>query len=180
MQSRPLDVDELELFFKDNHTYLCLVSLTIVKDHEVAKDVVQDFFISFWERRNSIRISTSFKAYAVKAIKNLSIQYLRENKKEESLIKELGYKDSYELKPFEKTGNRKKLQELLTKLPENRRNIFISYVIYGQSYAEIAENNGISVNTVKTQMKRAYRFLRSEAKPDMLYFLMLSSPVHFM
>lgn len=73
----------------------------------------------------------------------------------------------------QKIGNKKRLQELIDRLPESRRKIFISYVIYGQSYSEIAENNGVSVNTVKTQMKRAYRFLRSEANPDLLYFCLV-------
>jgi RNA polymerase sigma factor (sigma-70 family) len=65
----------------------------------------------------------------------------------------------------------KKLQELLNRLPEKRRNILMSVVVHGHSYAEIAESNGISVNTVKTQMKRAYAFLRREADKDLLYLL---------
>lgn len=173
MKSQPLSVGDLESFFKDNHAYLCLVALAVVKDGDVAKDIVQDFFISYWERRNSVTFTVSFKAYAVKAVKNLSLQHVRTQRRQELLMKNLVQVPSVENGPQERVGNRKKLQELVQRLPESRRKIFISYVIYGQSYSEIAENNGISVNTVKTQMKRAYGFLRSEANPDILYFLFL-------
>ena len=67
-----------------------------------------------------------------------------------------------------------KLEELMSRLPEGRRSIFMSFVVNGQSYSEIAENNGISVNTVKTQMKRAYAFLRKEATEDLLYLFVLA------
>lgn len=43
MQKPPLTIEELELFFKSNHAFLCLVALSIVKDKDVAKDIVQDF-----------------------------------------------------------------------------------------------------------------------------------------
>ncbi|SHJ57025.1 RNA polymerase sigma-70 factor [Pseudozobellia thermophila] len=174
MKFSPLDVEDLEAFFKENHTYLCLVALAIVRDGDVAKDIVQDFFISYWEKRKSVKFTVSFKAYAVKAVRNLSLQHLRKVKRQELLVEHLTYGDKAENEAQESLGNRQKLHELLQRLPESRRKIFISYVIYGQSYSEIAENNGISINTVKTQMKRAYGFLRSEANPDILYFLFLS------
>ncbi|MUH34800.1 sigma-70 family RNA polymerase sigma factor [Zobellia amurskyensis] len=173
MKLQPLNVEGLEFFFREHYAYLCLVSLAIVKDSDVSKDIVQDFFISYWERRNRVNLTVSFKAYAVRAIKNLSQQHLRNITKEESLIQELSYSRNINQEHTEKPSNRQVLYELVNKLPESRRKIFISYVVYGQSYAEIAENNGVSVNTVKTQMKRAYRFLRTEANPDILYLVVL-------
>ncbi len=45
----------------------------------------------------------------------------------------------------------KKLQALLGKLPKSRRQIFMSFVVYGQSSSEIAETGGILINTVKSK-----------------------------
>jgi len=44
-----------------------------------------------------------------------------------------------------------------------------------KSYNEISNELGISVNTVKTQMSRAYKFLRNELKvsQNTLFFLLL-------
>ncbi len=55
-----------------------------------------------------------------------------------------------------------KVMKLLEQLPEIRRKIFISHVIDNNSYSEIAENQNISINTVKTQMKRSYSFIREK------------------
>ena len=60
MQKPPLTIEELELFFKSNHAFLCLAALSIVKDKDVAKDIVQDFFISYWERRKNVQFTVSF------------------------------------------------------------------------------------------------------------------------
>ncbi|WP_161595334.1 sigma-70 family RNA polymerase sigma factor [Maribacter aurantiacus] len=167
------EIDELEILFKEHFDFLCLVSLSILKDKSASKDVVQDFFLSFWKNRKNIELNVSFKAYAIRSVKNLSIQVLRKVDKEHKALKDFTpLKNEYNIDcPPSKRDER--LEELLNKLPEKRKQIFVSYVINGQSYAEIAENNGISINTVKTQMKRAYQFLRSEATEDLLYFFIL-------
>ncbi len=163
---------KVEELFKKNYALLCLVSFSIVKDKDVAKDIVQDFFVTFWNKRESISISTSFEAYARKSVKNLSLQYLNKKNKEQRLFDNIQPENSKPEFPFDKPNN--KLDELINLLPEKRKEIFLSVVVHGKSYAEIAETNGISINTVKTQMKRAYAFLRSYRKEDYIsVFLVL-------
>lgn len=175
MESKPkMETSNMEPLFKEHHSLLCLVAFGIVKDKDAAKDVVQDFFISYWQKREDISLTFSFKAYAIRAVKNLSLLWLKKAKKEKTLLQDLNFRGNVEPKILEEANKDKKLQRLLDKLPESRRHIFMSFVVYGQSYSEIAENNGISINTVKTQMKRAYAFLRSNATKDLLYLLMVA------
>jgi RNA polymerase sigma-70 factor (ECF subfamily) len=54
------------------------------------------------------------------------------------------------------------LYKALEKLPEQRRRILELAVFESFSYAQIAGKLQISVNTVKTQIGRAYRFLKEE------------------
>jgi RNA polymerase sigma-70 factor (ECF subfamily) len=69
-----------------------------------------------------------------------------------------------------------KLYSTLEKLPEQRRRILELAVYESFSYAQIAERLHISVNTVKTQMGRAYRFIKEELDPKSLQlFFMLTS-----
>lgn len=153
---------------------MCLVAFGLVKDRDAAKDIVQDFFISYWQKRKGISHTVSFKAYAIRAVKNLGLLSLERAKKEKSLLQDINLRDSVEQKTLDEASKGKKLQRILDKLPESRRQIFMSSVVHGQSYSEIAENHGISINTVKTQMKRAYAFLRTEATEDLLYLFMIA------
>ncbi|MEH6681088.1 MAG: RNA polymerase sigma-70 factor [Sediminicola sp.] len=163
------EMDNFELLFKEHYPFLCLVSFSVLKDRDAAKDVVQDFFISYWQKRSSITIKSSFQAYAGKAVKNLSLQALKHTIKERTFLDGLNLPTSETQKSTDKEKGHGNIYEALNKLPAKRREIFISSVMQGHSYSEIAEANGISINTVKTQIKRSYSFLRSHIKEDILY-----------
>ncbi|MGV8815561.1 MAG: RNA polymerase sigma factor [Gelidibacter sp.] len=175
MNHKNTNTSEIEQLFVEHFAFLCLVSFTIVKDKDIARDVVQDFFISYWQKRKVLSIKISFQAYAVRAVKNLSLIAVKNSYKKQSLDVVLNY-HAAEV-PFDKPKKYDKLWELLNQLPHSRKEIFIAFVVHGQSYAEIAELNGISINTVKTQMKRAYAFLRSKANENDIVYIYLCSVI---
>jgi RNA polymerase sigma factor (sigma-70 family) len=51
---------------------------------------------------------------------------------------------------------------MIQSLPPDRRKIFMLHAMDKLSYAQIAEKQSISINTVKTQLKRAYNALRTK------------------
>lgn len=51
---------------------------------------------------------------------------------------------------------------LVQSLPEAAREIFLLATMEGLKYSEIAERKGISINTVKTQLRIARKKLRSD------------------
>ena len=77
---------EMEKLFKEHFPMLCLIAFGIVKDKDTAKDIVQEFYISYWQRRETVSITISFKAYAIRAVKNLSLQSLDKAKKEGKVL----------------------------------------------------------------------------------------------
>ncbi|RTE52953.1 sigma-70 family RNA polymerase sigma factor [Arenibacter aquaticus] len=163
---------EMENLFKEHFPMLCLIAFGIVKDKDTAKDIVQDFYISYWQRREKVVLTISFKAYAIRAVKNMSLLYIEKVKKEKSLLQNLNTPKYNDPEPMDPPNANGKIQALLNELPESRKQIFISAIINGCSYAEIAEMQGISINTVKTQMKRAYAFLRSAGTENLLHFIL--------
>ncbi|KDN55835.1 sigma-70 family RNA polymerase sigma factor [Flavobacterium seoulense] len=156
------DLKIFESLYKEHFAYFSLVSFNITKDKDVAKDVVQDFFIYLWEKEEAINFTTSFKAYGTRAIKNLSLQHLEKSKTISIDTKKIILPKMEEQTIFENSEENKKpkIETLVEKIPQARREIFMSHIVEGHSYAEIAEMYNISINTVKTQMKRAYAFLR--------------------
>ncbi|WP_449438690.1 RNA polymerase sigma factor [Pedobacter steynii] len=58
--------------------------------------------------------------------------------------------------------------EVVDSLPTDRKNVFLLHAVDRLSYAQIADKLNISINTVKTQLRRAYMYLR-----DKLHLLLL-------
>ncbi|MBW1658218.1 sigma-70 family RNA polymerase sigma factor [Flavobacterium quisquiliarum] len=168
------DFKVFEALYKEHFVFFSLVSFNIVKDKDAAKDIVQDFFTYLWEKEEALNFTISFKAYGTKAIKNLSLQYLEKHKTISLQKTKIVTPKSEEQTAFENIEENKKpkIQTLIEKIPQSRREIFISHVVEGLSYAEIAEDHNISINTVKTQMKRAYASLRESQNISQLKFVL--------
>ena len=166
------DLKIFEALYKEHFVFLSLISFNLVRDKDVAKDIVQDFFVYLWEKED-LNLTVSFKAYGTKAVKNLSLQYLEKNKTISLQTNKIALPQTEEQAVFENTEENKKskIQTLIEKIPQARREIFMSHVIGGLSYAEIAEDYNISINTVKTQMRRAYASLRELQKTSHLNFI---------
>ena len=176
--SKTLNIDEFETMFRRNHQFLCAVAMQYVHDQFAAEDMVQDFFIDFWQRRHSIQLTTGFEAYARRAVKYKCIDFLRKSavtEKRNSMLTALEEEqEHHDEQEYNEIRHQRylKIVELIQKLPENRQNIFIMHAVDKMSYAEIAKKQNISINTVKTQLSRAYSALRNHA---ILIFIAFSS-----
>ncbi len=70
-----------------------------------------------------------------------------------------------------------KIHSAINELPEKCKQIFMHCCVSGYTYTETAEELGISINTVRTQMFRAFKQLRSKLKsPHLFYLLLLLKP----
>lgn len=62
----------------------------------------------------------------------------------------------------------------MEKLPPKRRQILEMSIVEAKSYQEIADQEGISLNTVKDHIKKAYAFIRKDIQrnvPDFILFI---------
>lgn len=160
----------LNELFQEHYSFLCQIAMNIVKDAETAKDIVQNFFLYCWEKKNKLKIQGPFKAYAYRAIYNASLNHQKR-------IKIVDYDSEYMSKEAEKIiyaqdldrdilehERDQKLWNMIDQMPDKRKEIFLLSQREGFTYNQIASRLDISVNTVKTQIKRAFVFLRSECK----------------
>ncbi|PTS96978.1 hypothetical protein DBR11_18265 [Pedobacter sp. HMWF019] len=175
-----LDIASFENLFKKHYKFLVIVAYQITKDDDAAKDIVQDFFINFWHRRNEVVIENSFQSYSTRAVKNLAITYLKKHIPSFDLTDQVftdpiqtDYLEEEEALKFKEETDQK-VMSLVNLLPDERKKVFLQYVVDGLSYAAIAKANNISVNTVKTQMKRAYAFLKAKVSEDPISVIIIA------
>lgn len=150
-----------KLFYQYSERFF-LWAYKITQNSSAAEDIVQDFFIRYWERKETLLFHPSFPAYAYRSIYNASLNYLRDN---ERFI--YGYEITIDLiDPDVEDEDLQELKRILLKaideLPERCKKIFVMATLERKKYTEVADALGISVNTVKVQVSKAYRILREK------------------
>ena len=163
---KKLDEATFELLFKSNFKALCWFAVKYVKDLDNAKEIVQDAFISLWEKRNCIDLSKPVKSYLSTMIYNRSLNYLRDNKKFnkdilsfENISPDATY---YQTDKLIETEISNKINSAIEELPEKCREIFILSRYENLKYQQIADKLQISVKTVEAQMSKALQHMRTK------------------
>lgn len=160
-----------ELVFKTYYKKLCTFAFDYTRQLETAEDIVKDFFVAFWDNRNSLEIKTSLSGYLFRSVRNACINYLLRNKERKNTIsmEEVNW---IEIKINEPVSNDYPIGNLLAKelegqiyniiekLPEACREIFKLSRFDDLSHKKIAELLHISENTVKVQIYRALKHLK--------------------
>lgn len=141
---------------------LFLWAYKITGNSLASDDIVQDFFVRCWERKSILPDDCHFKAYAYKSIYNSSLNYIRDTKR---LV--YGHEITIDLiddnVPDEDLEELKRLLlKAVNELPDRCKKIFVMTTLEKKKYTEVADLLGISVNTVKVQVSKAYRILKKK------------------
>lgn len=160
------DERAFEKLFKLYYAPLCFYTSGILQDEAAAEEIVQEFFVKFWEKREKIQIETSLKNYFFRSVKNLCLNKIKHEqiklqhaKNVISEAESTGYSDH-----FLEVDLQKDIEESIAALPEKRREIFRLSREEGLKYREIAEKLNISIKTVEAQMGLAIKSLRDSLK----------------
>ncbi len=127
---------------------------------EVAEDIVQEIFAGMWEKELRFLSHAALNTYLYTSVKNASLDYLKHREVEARHAEH--YAANVKMSHWEtKLDNEmmKALFQAIDQLPERCREIFLLH-LDGLSNDEIAIRLGLSVETVKTQKKKAMRILR--------------------
>ena len=158
-------------------------ALKIVQDSALAKDVVQNVFISLWESRNSFQYNHP-ESFLYKMVRNASLNYIRHVKVIDNLkIKAKAQFLGEELYHIDMVGNQpyvliekemqEKVMEVMGILPEKCRAVFLLSRIDELKNHEIAGQLGISIKTVEKHISKALIIFRKKFAGDLIMPLIL-------
>ncbi len=160
------DSAALKILFERYFEPLCFFSFQILKSNERCEESVSDVFTNIWLKRKTINIKTNFRSYLYTAVRNQSINYLKQEKRYsqnmDSSNLHLIASDQNADQPILQQNLEDKIDSLLKELPERRGLIFRMNRIDGLSYKEIAEILSISINTVQNQMVKAIKYIADQ------------------
>ena len=138
--------------------------MSIVKDEEAAKDITHDIFVKVWLRRDMISKVDSFSSYLFRMARNAVMDRLEsEVIKRRFVVESLAVSDELRSYVDEKVSV-DELQLLISRavsrMPEQRRRIFMLSRYKGVPNVKIAEMFGLNVRTVENHITNALADLR--------------------
>lgn len=163
--------------FSDLYEELVNYANRYLFDKNSSEDIVQEVFIYLWEQAETIHIKDSLKSYLYSMVRNRSLNYLKSIKVVDSLhLLDLNtiLISNYDLEAFSTSDKQiiqNQLQQIIKELPFKMQEIVRLRFISNYKYDEIADEMGISVNTVKTQLKRAKLKISASISPLLLLLL---------
>lgn len=160
----PLAWKELYRFY---YGALCNYSSSIINETSIAEDIVQECLVTIWKSNLHFQDTKTLSSYLYRSVYNNTLKYIRDQsiedkRKAEWSSVQADVEDDAFYQAIEEDVIRK-LRVAITLLPEQRQAI-LRLSIDGLSVQEIASQLGISANTVKTQKKRAYSFIKENLK----------------
>ncbi|MEC3965273.1 RNA polymerase sigma factor [Flagellimonas halotolerans] len=164
--------NKIRSLFKENYQEWCVHSFAFLHNMDEAQDVVQDVLVKIISG-NKLEGIANPSSYIKVAVKNASLQRIKTKQKIRKLDETPPLIDySYEQELIEQE-NKAKVQNALNVLPDQSKKVFELCVIEGLQYKYTADIMGISINTVKYHLKKAYKILRTTLKDTYLFNLIV-------
>lgn len=144
-----------------------------------AEEVVQEVFVSLWERRSELDITGSIDAYLHTAVRYRIYNRYRDYLKRKKTFLIPGLDDvDYQLAAAELMEYRElesRVASAVGSLPAKCREVFLLSREEKLSHKMIAARLGISVNTVEKHIGKALQLLRIQLKNEMVLVLVGSA-----
>lgn len=167
----------IEAAFRAHYTQLCDFVDGYVHSPDVSRDLIQDLFVHLWERADAGDPAPLTSAYLHTAAKNRALKYLRHRGVAARHAERVGRAPRPQGQRADARVRRSEtaeaIREAVGDLPDRCREIFLMSREEGLTYAAIAEDLGLSVKTVETQMWRALKSLRERLAPYLVLVLLI-------
>ena len=172
---RKQDPEGFKTLFQKYYKSLCIQAYLLLQDQGEAEDLVQDVFVKFWQEKKFDAVQQSLGAYLTTMVKHAALNLLkyksRIHKKEQTYQERIEIIESTNVMEIQEMAGM--VQSVIAQLPDQCKRIFELVCVEGKKYQEAAVLTGVTINTVKTQLRRAFAKLR-ESLRDYYYFTGLS------
>lgn len=161
-----------ELLFRRYHQALCSHAVRYVYSKETAEDLVSEVFCKFWKAKAYENITSSYRYYLFRSVRNEAYNYLRlEFQKLEDIdtvpVQEAAFSQRPDqIMQFEEVLHT--VEDLVERLPPQCRKVFLLSRFEGKKYQDIATELGLSIKTVEVHIVKALSIVRKGLKDHWL------------
>ncbi|HEY3257566.1 MAG TPA: sigma-70 family RNA polymerase sigma factor [Gemmatimonadaceae bacterium] len=155
------DVDAFELIYNEHSGRVYALCLRLMGgDQTAATELMQDVFVRAWKNLETFRGESAFSSWLHRLAVNAMLENTRSDKRRVARV--LPMEDTSQIGAFAPGDSpelRIDLERAIARLPAGARTAFVLHDIEGFQHQEIAEQLGIAVGTVKSQLHRAHKLL---------------------
>jgi RNA polymerase sigma factor (sigma-70 family) len=164
------DLEAFERLICKTRNTVTSIALAIVKDFDNSEEVAQLVFIAAWNNLKSLKNNASFLPWIRQTTRFKAFNFLRDNKvaskvsgeQAEKLFSEFCNHESNHEDNLNQQQNSAIIQQLLSDLPEQSREIILLYYREEQSSKQVAQLLEISEVNVRKKLSRIREQLKSE------------------
>jgi RNA polymerase sigma-70 factor (family 1) len=163
------------------HRKLNAYALTLVNDHSMAQDIVQNVFLKTWKSRNKLNPEFSLQSFLYKSVYNEFINSYQQNKSM-MLLQQKYVESMHQVVENTDDNSIERMLAIINKeiqnLPSKCQQVFVMSKKEGLTNIEIAEHLDVSIKTVEAQITKAFKILKEKLKDNynMMLFLLFSVP----
>jgi len=159
-----------ELLILKYQNQLFATVINIVKDEDLAQDIVQESFLKAYESLNSLRDRNQFYPWIKRIAINESLMKIDRNKRYVDMYDESQEEDDYFFNSITDEKNpekelldeemRRYVRKYVESLPSKLRTVIILREVEDLSYEEIAEILNIPIGTVRSRLFNARQIIK--------------------
>lgn len=167
-QAFKVDIERgYELLFRRYHKVLCNQAVRFTYSRDAAEDIVADVFMGFWKNKVHEHITTSYRAYLYRAVRNRVYNHLQDEFQRDKLlgkpvdltpVDQITYEDPQRIIQFAELSQR--LETEIKGLPPQCQRVFVLSRFEGRKQREIADELQISLKAVEAHIHRALTHLK--------------------
>ncbi|MDI9876971.1 RNA polymerase sigma-70 factor [Flectobacillus rivi] len=160
-----------EILFGMYYRALCSHAIRYVYIKEVAEDIVSDVFCNFWKTQAYQSVTTSYRAYLFRAVRNRALNYLANEFKQSDSLEKVYHLEGAELPEqiMQYEELHQKIELIINTLPKQCQRVFLMNRFEGKKAKEIADELDISHRTVETHIHKAIQALKFGLKDLFLW-----------
>lgn len=162
------------------YSYLNAVALCYLLDKNSGAEIVNDVFVNIWNKRDTLSYPIHY--YLVRSVQNGCLNYIRMQRAQQNVLDEhkdqmLAFQENYiqstpvPLQYVEMRQTEEEIRLAVNQLPLKCRQVFEEYFYAGKEVDVIANDMGLTVSTVRVQLKNATDRLKPALKHLLFLFL---------
>lgn len=162
-----MDASQFKRCFLPCHERMYRMAWRLTGNAQAAEDLVQEAFLKLWLKRDALQITSSAETFCVTTVKNLFYDQVRKRRPQTTnhTPEELQIPhDDDAARAIEQAEDRQMAWQLISRLPEQQRQIVTMRDISEMEYREIERQTGLTAVHVRVLLSRARKQMREQLK----------------